>query len=170
MSQQEEIRVTIKYGDIEAEFSGSPEAVYHQVVSFIEKNLPTYSLAKKIFFSMDLRDLLETFSDVFAYNIDEGLFFKIRLSDFKSVSEAILFMALRKHIEYKLGRADNPSISSSELEAVLPAKKKTILNNLTKLAQMEFLRRLEKGDYTITSLGIKYLADKYSRHGAEKPP
>lgn len=169
MSRSEELKVTIRYGDIEAEFSGSPEAVYRQVISFMERNLPTYSLAKKIAFSMDLKDLLETFSDVFAYSMEEGLFFKLSLSELKSVSDAILFMALRKYLEYRLGRIESPNISSSELEANLPAKKKTILNNLTKLVQAETLRRLEKGDYVITSLGIKYLADKYSKQPPEKP-
>ncbi|MCX8187435.1 MAG: hypothetical protein N3F65_02355 [Nitrososphaeria archaeon] len=168
MSQSEELRVVIKFGDVEAEFSGSPEAVYRQVVSFMEKMLPTYSLAKKIAFSMDLRDLLEAFSDIFAYEKEEGLFFKMGLIGLKSASDAILFMALKKYLEYKLARVDNPSISSSELEVGLPAKKKTILNNLTKLAQMGLLRRLEKGDYAITSLGIKYLADKYSKQSVEK--
>lgn len=165
MEHAGELRVVIKYGDMEVEFSGSPEAVYHQIVSFMEKTLPTYSLAKKIAFDMDLKDLLETFSDILAYNSEEGVFFKKSLSDLKSVSDAILFTALRKYVEYKLGRVDGPSVSSSELEACLPAKKKTILNNLTKLSQTGLLRRLEKGDYAITIPGIKYLADKYARQG-----
>lgn len=167
MNPPEELKVTIRYGDVEAEFSGDPEAVYRQVVSFMEKTLPTYSLAKKIIFSMDLKDLLEAFSEIFAYDEQEGLFFKLSLSELKSVSDAILFMALRKHLEYKLGRIDSPSITSSELEASLPAKRKTILNNLTKLVQAELLRRLDRGDYAITSLGIKHLADKYSKQPPE---
>ena len=162
----EELKVVIKYGDIEAEFSGSPDAVYRQIVSFMEKTLPTYSLAKKIMFSMDLKDLLEIFSEIFAYDEQEGLFFKMSLGELKSVSDAILFMALRKHLEYKLGRIESATISSAELEASLPAKKKTILNNLTKLVQAELLRRLNRGDYAITSLGIKHLADKYSKQAS----
>lgn len=159
---EEELRVTIRYGDLEAEFSGSPESVYRQIVSFMEKTLPTFSLAKRIAFSMDLNDLLEKFSNIFAYDEQEGLFFKQSLNELKSVSDAILFLALRRHLEYKLGRVENPAISSAELEASLSAKKKTILNNLTKLVQAELLKRLDRGDYAITPLGIKYLADKFA--------
>jgi len=159
----EELKVIIRYGDLGAEFTGPPEVVYRQVVSFIEKTLPAYSLARKISFSMDLSDLFETFSNILAYNEQEGIFFKLSLNKLKSVSDAILFLALRKYLEYKLGRIGSANISSMELESSLSAKKKTILNNLTKLVQAELLRRLDRGDYTITTLGIKYLADKYSK-------
>ncbi|RLG09968.1 MAG: hypothetical protein DRN64_03385 [Thaumarchaeota archaeon] len=162
----EELKVTIRYGDLEAEFSGSPEAVYRQVVSFLEKAIPEYSLAKKISFSMDLKDLLEVFGDYFAYDEREGLFFKKSLSDLRSVSDAILFLALRRHLEYRLGRVESPAISSAEFESSLQAKKKTILNNLTKLVQSELLKRLDRGDYAITPLGIKHLADKFAAREA----
>jgi len=128
VSSEEELKVTIRYGDLEAEFSGSPEAVYREIVSFMEKTLPTYSLAKKIAFSMDLKDLLDSFSHMIAYNDEQGIFFTTSLSELKSVSDAILFMALRKYLEYKLGRIENSSITSAELESGLSAKKKTILN------------------------------------------
>ena len=163
MSSGEELKVTIKYGDLEAEFSGSPEAVYREIVSFMEKAIPTYSLAKKITFSLDLRDLLESFSHMLAYNEEQGIFFTTSLNELKSVSDAILFMALRKYLEYKLGRMESASVTSAELESGLSAKKKTILNNLTKLVQSEFLKRLDRGDYAITPLGIKHLMDKYAK-------
>lgn len=165
----EELKVTIRCGDMEMSFSGPPEAVYHQIISFMEKVFPAYSLARKIAFNMDLRDLLEAFSSVFAYDAQEGLFFKISLSQLKSVSDAILLLALRKHLEHKLGRIEAPNISPGELEAALTAKKKTIMNNLTKLVQMELLRRLDRGDYAITPLGIKYLADKLSKELVSGP-
>ena len=76
---------------------------------------------------------------------------------------------MRKYLEYKLGRIESPSISSAELESALSAKsKKTILNNLTKLVQAELIKRLDRGDYAITALGIKHLADKYSKRGPEE--
>jgi len=165
---EEELKVTIKYGDLEAEFSGSPGSVYRQVVSFLEKTIPAYSLARKISFSMDLEDLLETFSEIFAYDEEQGLFFKLSLRELKSVSDAILLLALRKYLEYRLGRIEEQSIGFSELEGSLPVKKKTIQNNLTKLVQAEFLRRLDRGDYAITALGIKHLADKYSKRSPEE--
>ena len=166
---EEELKVTIRYGDLEAEFSGPPSSVYREVVSFLEKAIPAYSLARKISFSMDLGDLLETFSEIFAYDEEQGIFFKLSLRELKSVSDAILLLALRKHLEYKLGRVEEQSIGFSELEGSLPAKKKTIQNNLTKLVQAELLRRLDRGDYVITALGIKHLADKYSKHAPEEP-
>jgi hypothetical protein len=162
----EELRVTIRYGDLETSFSGPPEAVYRQIIAFMEKSLPAYSLARKIEFNMDLKDLLEAFSDVFAYDAQEGLFFKISLSQLKSVSDAILLLALRKYLEHKLGRIEAPNISPGELEAALSAKRKTIMNNLTRLVQLELLKRLDRGDYAITPLGVKYLADKLLKKGS----
>jgi hypothetical protein len=159
----EELKVTIRYGDLEMSFSGPPEAVYRQIIAFMEKTLPAYSLAKKIAFNMDLKDLLEIFSDIFAYDAQEGLFFKISLGQLRSVSDQILLLALRKYLEHRMGRIEAPNISPGELEAALPAKKKTIMNNLTKLVQLELLKRLDRGDYAITPSGVKYLADKFSK-------
>ena len=164
----DELRVTVRYGDLEAEFSGSPQAVYREVISFIEKALPAYSLAKKISFDLDTQELLESLGHLLAYSDEHGLFFTFSLRELKSVSDAILFQALRKHLEHKLGKVESPSITSAELEGGLSAKKKTILNNLTKLVQGELLKRLDRGDYAITPLGIKYLIDKYGKRQAEE--
>jgi len=161
VSSEKQLKVTIRYGDIEAEFSGSPEVVYQQVISFMEKTIPEYSLARRIALSLDVRDLIEAFSHMLAYNEEQGIFLTRSLSELESVSDAILFAALKRYIEYKLGRSESSSITSAELESALPAKKKTILNNLTRLVQSDLLKRLDRGDYVITPLGIKYLMDKY---------
>ena len=162
MSGEGELKVTIRYGDVEAEFSGAPGDVYRQVVSFLEKVIPAYSLARKISYSMGLQEILEQLSGLLAYEEGEGLFFTQSLGEFP-VSDAVLLLALRSHLEHGLGRRESPTVNLSELSRVLTKSEKTVSGRLTELVQRGMLRRLDRGDYTITQLGIRHVLEKYGQ-------
>jgi len=159
---EEELRVSIKYGEIEAEFRGSPGAVYREVVAFLEKTIPAYSLARKLSYSVGLQELLDRLSHILAYDEVEGLSILENLSAIP-VSDAILLIALRNYLEHGLGRLESPTINYSELIRALPRKSKTISSSLTGLVQSGLLRRLDRGDYTITKLGLKHLMERFGR-------
>ncbi|HDJ66237.1 MAG TPA: hypothetical protein ENF33_00780 [Nitrososphaeria archaeon] len=164
----EELKIHIRYGDLEAEFSGSPEAVYHQVVAFLEQTIPEYSLAKKIQYSVELKDMLERLKDYLAYNPEAGIFFLKDLSEFP-FQDAIYFIALKNYLEYKLGRREKPNTSISDFSEYLPRiKRKTLSNRVAELSQGVMLKRLDRGDYAITIQGIKYILDNYGRKMAEE--
>lgn len=159
----EELKIHIKYGDLEAEFSGSPEAVYHQVVAFLEQTIPEYSLAKKIQYNVELKDMLERLKDYLAYNPEAGIFFLKDLSEFP-FQDAVYFIALKNYIEYKLGRREKPNTSISDFSEYLPRiKRKTLSNRVAELSQGVMLKRLDRGDYAITIQGIKYILDNYGQ-------
>ena len=159
----EELKIHIKYGDLEAEFSGNPEAVYHQVVAFLEQTIPEYSLAKKIQYNVELKDMLERLKDYLAYNPEAGIFFLKDLSEFP-FQDAVYFIALKNYIEYKLGRREKPNTSISDFSEYLPRiKRKTLSNRVAELSQGVMLKRLDRGDYAITIQGIKYILDNYGQ-------
>ena len=159
----EELKIHIKYGDLEAEFSGSPEAVYHQVVAFLEQAIPEYSLAKKIQYNVELKDMLERLKNYLAYNPEAGIFFLKDLNEFP-FQDAVYFIALKNYLEYKLGRREKPNTSISDFSEYLPRiKRKTLSNRVAELSQGVMLKRLDRGDYAITIQGIKYILDNYGQ-------
>jgi len=164
----EELKIHIKYGDLEAEFSGSPEAVYHQAVAFLEQAIPEYSLAKKIQYSVELKDMLERLKDYLAYNPETGIFFLRDLSELP-FQDAIYFIALKNYLEYKLGRREKPDTNISDFSEYLPRiKRKTLSNRVAELSQGVMLKRLDRGDYAITIQGIKYILDNYGQKRVEE--
>lgn len=157
---EHEIKVTIRYQDIEAQFTGEPREVYIQVLKFMEKVIPTYTLASKIILEIELEEIFEKLSDNIAYSSDEGIVFLKNLADLPS-QDAILFLALKNHIEYKIGRREDPAISITDFSKNLQKKEKTISGRLSELIKQGFLKRLDRGDYVITVTGVKYLVEKY---------
>jgi len=164
-----ELKIHIRYGDLEAEFSGSPEAVYHQAVAFLEQAIPEYSLAKKIQYSVELKDMLEGLKDYLAYNPEAGIFFLKDLSKLP-FQDAIYFIALKNYLEYKLGRREKPNTSISDFSEYLPRiNKKTLSNRVAELSKGVMLKRLDRGSYAITIQGIKYILDNYGQKQVEEP-
>ena len=165
----EELKIHIRYGDLEAEFSGSPEVVYHQVVAFLEQAIPEYSLAKKIQYDVELKDMLEGLKDYLAYNPEEGIFFLKDLSKLP-FQDAIYFIALKNYLEYKLGMREKPNTSISDFSEYLPRiNKKTLSNRVAELSKGVMLKRLDRGSYAITIQGIKYILDNYGQKQVEEP-
>lgn len=158
----QELKVSIRYGEVEAEFSGEPGEVYRQVIAFMEKIIPAYSLARRISYNVGLQETLESLSEFMAYNEEEGLFFVQDLSQLPS-SDAILLLALRNHLEHSLGRKESPTINLTELAKSLQKGEKTISGRLSELIQRGMLRRLDRGDYTITIRGIKHILERYGK-------
>ncbi|MEM0090207.1 MAG: hypothetical protein QXF84_02535 [Nitrososphaerota archaeon] len=72
-----------------------------------------------------------------------------------SVSEAIMLLCIKRYLEHGLGLAESPSINASELAKSIAKSEKTISGKLSLLLRKGYIRRLDRGDYVITMLGIK---------------
>lgn len=148
------MKVSIQYKDVRADFEGKPDDVYRSIVSFMEKVIPSYSLASRISYSVDIQELIEKLRDYLAYNQTEGIFLLKPLSTL-SVSEAIMLLCIKRYLEHGLGLTDSPSINASELVKSIAKSEKTISGKLSLLLRKGYIRRLDRGDYVITMLGIK---------------
>ncbi|MEM4636820.1 MAG: hypothetical protein QXE44_04960, partial [Nitrososphaerota archaeon] len=155
---ENEMKVTIRYRDIEAQFAGEPREVYMQVVKFMEKVIPTYTLASKIILEIGLEEIFEKLSDSIAYNSEEGIIFLKNLVDLPS-QDAILFFALKNHIEHKIGRREDPAISIVDLSKNLQKKEKTISGRLSELINL----KLSDIDSSLMIVRIKQSKGKKDR-------
>ncbi len=156
------LKVTIVYGELKVEFEGSPEDVYLQVVRFLEKSIPTYSLANKIHRSRDIAGTLEKLKDLISYSEGEGIYPVKPLQSFPT-SEAILLMLAIRYLEHALGLREGDSASAGVIVSVVGRPMKTISGRLSELVRKGYIKRLERGDYAITVSGLSYLLDSYSR-------
>ena len=48
MSSEKPLSVSVAYGDVKVEFSGSPDVVFRSLHEFISKEIPNIELAKSI--------------------------------------------------------------------------------------------------------------------------
>ncbi|MEM2224797.1 MAG: hypothetical protein QXU87_02025 [Candidatus Caldarchaeum sp.] len=152
------LKVVISYGDLKAEFEGAPDEVYVSVVRFLEKTVPAFSLASRLQKSVSVKELLEKLGDKLAYTEGEGIVLKIPLSTLPT-SNAILLYAGARYLNHLLGLAEKPELSSSELADVVAKPEKTISGRLTELVQKNLLKRVGRGGYVITALGLSHLAE-----------
>ncbi|MEM4546373.1 MAG: hypothetical protein QW328_06415 [Nitrososphaerota archaeon] len=148
------MKVSIQYKDVRADFEGKPDDIYKSIISFIEKVIPSYSLASRISYSVDIQELIEKLRNYLAYNQAEGIFLLKPLNTL-SVSEAIMLLCIKRYLEHGLGLAESPSINASELAKSIAKSEKTISGKLSLLLRKGYIRRLDRGDYVITMLGIK---------------
>ncbi|MEM1666721.1 MAG: hypothetical protein QXP86_05395 [Nitrososphaerota archaeon] len=148
------MKVSIQYKDVRADFEGKPDDIYKSIISFMEKVIPSYSLASRISYSVDIQELIEKLRNYLAYNQAEGIFLLKPLNTL-SVSEAIMLLCIKRYLEHGLGLAESPSINASELAKSIAKSEKTISGKLSLLLRKGYIRRLDRGDYVITMLGIK---------------
>ncbi len=156
------LKVTITYGELRAEFEGEPAEVYSNVIKFLEKSIPAYSLAAKLLTSIDVKEMLEKLKDSLGYTPEEGIFVKKPLSSLPT-SDAILLYSAARYFSHLLGLSSRPpACSSSEFAEAFNKPEKTISGRLTELVQRNFLKRVGRGEYVITHLGLNYLVESSS--------
>lgn len=155
------LKVSIVYGDLKADFEGDPEQVYKDVVRFLEKTIPAYSLASKLSSVTGIDEALEKLKNWLGYDTSSGLFLKADLSKLPTSSAILLFGAL-KHFNQILGHASGSEFLSSEVADVLGRPEKTVSGRLTELVKKGLLRRVGRGGYCITPSGLSYLVESSS--------
>jgi len=152
------MKVIITHGDLKAEFDGPPEEVYVSVVRFMEKAIPAYSLASKLQTAAGVEEIVEKLKDKVLYSQSDGLILKMDLTG-TPTSTAILLFAATRYLNHILGKADSNEVSAAELAGVLGKPEKTVSGRLSELIQRNLLKRVGRGGYVITPLGLAYLKE-----------
>lgn len=152
--EEDSMKVSVQYKELKVEFEGKPEDVYRNLISFMEKTIPTYSLASKLQYSISLQEMIEKLEGQLAYVQGEGIVILKTLSSM-STAEAIMLYCTKRYLEHDLGLSGSPSVSASELSKAVAKPEKTVSGELSRLLQKGYIRRLDRGEYVVTMLGIK---------------
>lgn len=164
MGQEEKLSVVVTYGQLRAEFSGTPEAVMLSLNNFLMKNVPELDLAKAISVSYSTADLINMFGE-FVKITPEGA--RVWVGEHKlSDKDIVALQLVAAKLGYGTGRLSSPSLSIGEIQALTGLKAKSISSRLSEITKMGFVEKEvdEHGvRYKITTQGIHWLKNNLSK-------
>jgi len=165
-----ELRVTLSYKDLNAEFSGTPETVLQSLVSFLAHQVPALDLANKLSLNYDVAQLSRDFQEYIKIT-PEG---PIVLSPNRKLSDRqmLCLQLVGQRIAFESGRAGASSSSPlSELQEKTGMISKTLSSRLSELSKEGCVMREsrpEGNNYKITTQGIYWLIEDLGKKKGSK--
>lgn len=164
------LSVSVSYGDVKVEFSGSPDVVFRSLHEFISKEVPNIDLAKSISVNYSLNDLIQMFKDYIRFT-EEGP--RVWAQDKKlSDKDVIALQLVAAKAAMLSGRAKSDDMNVVELQAATSLLAKTIGSRLSELTKSGAVDRVEgetTGRYRITTTGVHWLHSQLSKKFPRSP-
>jgi len=156
-SEEEKLEVSVKYGQLESHFTGTVGDVLRGMIGFLSRVCPTYDLASRLVMAVDVKKLIEGLEGIIAIT-EEGLVSTIP-SDLLSDKEAIRLQLIKAYLGYRLARQDKETMSLGDIITETRGKSGAVAGRLSEMAGNGLVVRVGKGEYRITTLGIKDFCD-----------
>lgn len=157
MSEEKaEIEVVIKCKDTEAKFSGDVNKVTREVIKFLTEIYPSLEVASKLSIVKDLDEVAEKLEDIIAVT-PEGpvLLARSKVSD----KDAIGLYLVAAYTGYRLGKLNKDTLPMADLIKLIGRPPGTVAGRLSELVSELLVDRIGKGEYKITTLGIKHFTE-----------
>jgi hypothetical protein len=151
MDENPKLKLHFELDSMKVDLEGDPETVSREFLTHLSSILPSFDLARKLSFNPDLVKLSEGLVGLVEF-VPEGIILNRR--DL-SAEQAILVCLLGASISYKIGKRDVDSMSASTLSKITGKALKTISNQVTLMVEETLVEKVGKGEYHITTLGIK---------------
>ena len=158
MSGDEVVEVVVSYQGLEVKFSGDINEVVRFFLEFLNKMLPTYELVSRLTLTTDLEKLVKGIEDIIAIT-PEGLIVIIP-QELLGEREVILLHLVKTYIGYQLGKLDLDIMSISDIITITRRKPSSSAARLSELVQMNWVERVGRGEYRITTYGIKSFSEE----------
>ena len=158
-SGEDLLELFAKYKDMELRFKGKPDDVVRSLLKFLQQILPTYDLASKLTLTVDLEDLLEKMEGIIAFT-PEGPVVTVSKGKLSGERDAILLHLVKTYIGYKTGRLEKDTLATSEITSLTGGKSSTVGARLSELVSAGWVERVGRGEYIITTLGIRNFIDE----------
>jgi len=152
LAEQRKLKVHIESGVEKIDFEGDPDAVLSTIIDFLTKAYPGYEILQELIFTPDLRGLAESLEGILQI-APEG----ILLTSPKDLpaEDAICLALMGSYIGNQFKKYPKDSLSTNELAKVTGKAMKTMFNQLAWMVDDGIVERVERGEYRLTSLGIK---------------
>jgi hypothetical protein len=152
------MKVHMKLDSFETELEGPPEDVALEVNRLASQVLPTFNLARKVFLSFSLNDLMTRFSD-YVRITPEGP----RVVSQRPLSDKLLIalQLVAVKIFSESGHKSNSRTSLQELERTTGLNPKSISSRLSELVKSGYVERVvvdEGTFYFINTIGVDWLS------------
>ena len=152
MNDQGDVTVQVIYGGVKKTFNGSLEEVWLSVNRFFSEFLPSFDIAKKLLFRVDLEELVRACEGLIGFS-GEGAFLLIsrdKLTD----NETLLLWLLASYVGFRLDLVEDDAFSREELQAKLGKSAKITSTRLGELVKSDLVMKTDDDKYRITSFGI----------------
>jgi len=153
------LKVQLQLGDLRAEAEGTPDEVLRFVSGFISQHLPAYSLARRLVSSPGVEGVIEALHEFVGYSESEGLYLRPTVRVLSNPDRILLFLAM-KRLENLLGRSAGGSVPVPQLSESLGLNMKSATARLAELTKHGLVRRVERGEYEITTAGLEELLSR----------
>ncbi len=153
------LEVLVKYGDIEATFRGKPDDVIRSLLSFIGKILPAYELLSGLTLTVDLERLLDSVKGLIAF-APEGPVVTVPREKISGERDIITLHLIKAYVGRAAGRLERDSLTSGEMMTLTGGKSGTVGARLSELTSLGWVERIGRGEYRITTLGVKAFLDE----------
>jgi len=158
MSDEDTVEVVVTYRGLEVKFSGAINEVVRFFLEFLNKMLPGYELISRLTLTTDLEKLVREMEGIIAIT-PEGLIVTAP-QELLGEREVILLHLVKTYIGYQLGKLDQDIMSIADIIAITSGKPSSSAARLSELVQMNWVERVGRGEYRITTYGLKAFSDE----------
>ncbi len=154
----------MNYDGLEAKFSGNVEEVLKSLNEFVEKNIPSMSLAKNLTLNFSTAELVMKFQE-FVKITSEGP--RVWSQD-KNLSdkEIVALQLVAERIEFETSDGGSKLVTLARLQESTSMNPKSLSSRLSELSKSGYVVRETQGSETgfrISTLGIDWLANVLSK-------
>lgn len=151
---EEKLELSVKYKDIEAKFTGNPEEVIRALFGFLGRILPPFEFISHLTLTVDLERLLRSIHGIIAFTT-EGPVITLPKERVGGDRNFILLNLTKSYVGYQIHRLEKDSLTLSDILAITGSKPGTVAARLTELTNMGWIARIGRGEYRVTTLGVK---------------
>jgi len=149
-----QLELSVKYKDVEVKFSGTADDVIRALLSFLSKILPTFELASNLTLTVDSEKLLKSITGLVAFT-PEGPVITLPKEKLGGERNIILLHLIKSHVGYQTGRLEKDSLSTNDILSLTSGKSGTVAARLSELTNLGWVERMGRGEYRVTTLGLK---------------
>jgi hypothetical protein len=151
----EKVEVHVKYNGVEKTFSGTPEDTWLLLNKFFSEFLPSFEIANKLMFSVDLQKLATDCEGLIAFSPEGAnvLVPKSKLTD----NETLLLWLLAGYLGRKLDMMEHDALSKEELQVKLGKSGKITSTRLGELIKGDVVAKTADDKFRVTTFGVAQL-------------
>ncbi|KPV65578.1 MAG: hypothetical protein AOA65_0009 [Candidatus Bathyarchaeota archaeon BA1] len=152
------MELSVKYRDMEVKFSGDRDEVIRSFFDFLSKIFPAFELMSSLTLTIDLEDLLKRAAEFMVFT-PEGSVLKVPKEQLRE-REAIIAHLVKTYIGYRTGKLVKDSLSIADILTLTGGKPGTVAARLSEMADLGWVERVGRGEYRVTTLGVKSFIDE----------
>ena len=157
-----DLEVKIRYADLEVEFKGDPKDVSRKVFEWLNRNIPGFDVAVRLFQDPDYLELSETISDYIKSTNSGDIYLLGKASSLSMHLKILVTLSLMK-ILYDAGHRDSDASTLDELSKILSSSQKSVSSRLSELRSQGYIEKMRENKHTkyrITVRGLLYIMNK----------